>query len=82
MSSVLTTVSQVGTSRVIWSYNPNDPQNDSPSALQQHTMMGWRSVNLLNGGDGAKVPLPADVQEFTVGVTNVDRSVVRKASPD
>ncbi|XP_065840799.1 DBH-like monooxygenase protein 1 [Oscarella lobularis] len=61
----------VGTSRVIWSYNPNDPQNDSPSALQQHTVMGWRSVNLLYGAPVPKVPLPDDVEEFDVRLSNV-----------
>ena len=62
---------QIGTSRIIWSYNPNDPENDSPNALLQHTVTGRRSVNLLDTMGGAQVPLPDDVQEFTVGVGNV-----------
>ncbi|XP_065846011.1 DBH-like monooxygenase protein 1 [Oscarella lobularis] len=61
----------IGTSRIIWSYNPNDPEDDSPSALLQHTVTGRRSVNLLDTIGGAQVPLPDDVQELIVGVRNV-----------
>ena len=60
---------QIGTSRLIWAYNAEDP--DSPDSLKFHEQnKGWRSVNLLDGR-ATDVPMPDDVMHVDAKMDNV-----------
>jgi len=40
---------QDDTARIIWSFNPNDPQDNNGANLMRHTQRGAKSINLLGG---------------------------------
>ncbi|XP_062515676.1 DBH-like monooxygenase protein 1 homolog [Corticium candelabrum] len=59
-----------GTTRVIFSYNPNDPASET--AVDKHTFAGRISVNLLSGtGNVEPAPLEQDHKTFDVLNHNV-----------
>ncbi|XP_062515120.1 DBH-like monooxygenase protein 1 homolog isoform X1 [Corticium candelabrum] len=61
-----------GTTRVIFSYNPNDP--DSQTSLAKHTVATRVSINLLSGTRNVK-PAPLEANHKTVDVLNRKVSV-------
>ena len=52
------------TSRVIWSYHPDDPSNPT-GQFPLHTRQGTKSLNFL-GGLQNKRSVPSDSANFTV----------------
>eukprot|EP01084_Bolivina_argentea_P203171 347040_1 len=63
----------IGTTRVIYAFNQNDPNENDPRALQQHlfTDRGPKSLNLLSGETQA-VELPDDVHYIDILQPNVE----------
>jgi hypothetical protein len=52
-----------GTTRVIWSYNDNDPSSEN--SVPQHTHKGARSIHII-GGASKSAPLPQDSWSFDI----------------
>ena len=60
---------QVDTARVVWSFNPEDPQDNNDANLMRHTQRGAASINLL-GGDPQQKPVASELY-LDVTVSNV-----------
>ncbi|XP_062516164.1 DBH-like monooxygenase protein 1 homolog [Corticium candelabrum] len=59
-----------GTTRIIFSYNPHDPESED--ALSKHTIAGRVSVSLLSGtGNVEPAPLESDHKSFLLGNPSV-----------
>jgi hypothetical protein len=64
-----------GTTRVIFSYNPNDPVSET--SVLQHTVAGRASINLLSG-TGNVQPAPLEVDRKFVDVLNPNVTIPSK----
>ena len=63
---------QVDTARIVWSFNPEDPQDNNDANLMRHTQRGATSINLL-GGNPQQKPVAS---ELSLSVTVSDVSVM------
>ena len=61
---------QVGTARVVWSFNIDDPFDPLGESARVHDYQGSISINLL-GGLTSPPSEPADLQSFDLAVSNV-----------
>ena len=68
-SLLLTYLTQADTSRVIWSYHSNDP-DDPIASFSRHQFQGTRSINFLSGTRTPRT-VPSDSNSFTIRNSNV-----------
>ena len=74
MTLSMNTCMQADTSRVVWSFQANDPTDPLGNTAMFHDHMGVSSLNLLGGLTNAPAD-PNDVQSFDIGVTNVRKKI-------
>jgi hypothetical protein len=64
----------MGTTRVIYSYNSNDPASED--SIQEYTVSGGARINFLSGtGNVQPGPLESDHQTYDLKNSAVRRSV-------
>lgn len=66
---------QVGTARVVWSFNINDPSDPLGMDANIHNYKGSLSINLL-GGLINPPSEPADLQSFDLTISNVRETLM------
>ena len=66
---------QVGTARVVWSFNNHDPSDPLGESAQVHDYQGSRSLTLLGGLISGPPSKPADLQSFDLTLSNVRENI-------